>query len=151
MGLFNIFEPLSTFLWAAWLINLSNIHNFGDRWESNLAQLGPEANVLTIVLCCQQVTERWTMITKTSWSRLRAGSPRESTPRLPHRTRSQRLKKALVSRKSTWCPHPYPLVSWAPSERFNFYLAQMFLLYWTKLIPAILMALIGLSGRSGGP
>ena len=54
MGSINIFKPLSTFLKAASLNNLSHIDNLfppkccWECWESNLL-LGPEASMLTIV------------------------------------------------------------------------------------------------------
>ena len=55
MGLIKIFKPLSTFLQAMPLINLSNMDDFDfwkklwDCWESNSEQLGLEANMPTIV------------------------------------------------------------------------------------------------------
>ena len=49
-GLINIFTPLSTFLWTAQLINLSNIDNFFYQQNGNLGQLDLEECLLTIVL-----------------------------------------------------------------------------------------------------
>ena len=49
-GLINIFTPLSTFLWTAQLINLSNIDNFFYQQNGNLGQLDLEECLMTIVL-----------------------------------------------------------------------------------------------------
>ena len=57
MGLINILKPLVTFFFAAPLINHRNINTFFHQffwecWESTQGQLGPEASMLTIMLCC---------------------------------------------------------------------------------------------------
>ena len=58
MGSINIFKQLTTFLRAVPLINLSKVDIFlfwkffGECWESNPGQLGLEASMPTIVLCC---------------------------------------------------------------------------------------------------
>ena len=64
MGSINIFKPLSTFLKAALLINLSNSNKFflqkiSGYWELHLGQLGLEASMLTIVLCCPPKIAKW--------------------------------------------------------------------------------------------